>query len=56
MSNISPFKINTSKNLRDFCISLIDGRLKSSVINTSMKNDFKPPIINTSKKRVGGWV
>jgi hypothetical protein len=30
--------------------------LKSPIISTSMKNDFKPPRINTSKKHGGGGV
>ena len=54
MSYLSIFKINTSKNSCTFCISLISGHLKSSIINTSMIFDFKPSIINTSKKH-GGW-
>ena len=53
MSDLSPFKINTSENFRNFCISLICGRLKSPIINTSVNFDFKPSRINTSKKRVG---
>jgi len=53
MRSLSPFKINTSKNFRGFCIWFISGHLKSSIINTSKKIDFKPPRINTSKKRQG---
>ncbi len=53
-SNLSPFRINTSKNSCIFYISLISGQLKSSIINTSMKNDFKFFIITTSEK-TGGW-
>jgi hypothetical protein len=52
--HLSPFKINTSKNVCTFRISLISGHLKSLVINTSVNFDFKPPIINTSKKQGGG--
>ena len=54
MSNLSPFKINTYRNFCTFCISLIRGHLKSSIINTSVNFDFKLPIINTSKKKGGG--
>ena len=55
--HLSPFRINTSKNLCAFCISLISGRLKSPIMNTSMKNDSNSSIINTSKKPgVGGPV
>jgi hypothetical protein len=54
--HLSPFRISTSKNLCIFCISLIRGQLKSSIINTSKKNGSKLPRINTSKKRAGGWV
>jgi hypothetical protein len=53
-SNLSPFRINTSKNFCNLCISLISGRLKSSVINTSEKNHPKPSKINTSKKHGRG--
>jgi hypothetical protein len=52
--HLSPFRINTSKNLCTFCISLISGHLKSPIINTSKIFDFKPPIISTSKKTGGG--
>jgi len=51
---LSPFRINTSKKLCTFCISLICGHLKSPIINTSVNFDFKLPIINTSKKSGGG--
>jgi len=54
MSNLTPFKINTSKNSCAFRISLISGQLKSSIINTSVNFVFKLPIINTSKKTGGG--
>ena len=54
MSNLTPFKINTSRNFCTFCISLISGHLKSPIINTSANFDFKPPRINTSKKHGGG--
>jgi hypothetical protein len=54
MSNVTTFKINTSKNSCTFCISLIRGHLKSSIISTSVNFDFKPPIINTSEKTGGG--
>ena len=54
MSSLTPFRINTSKNFRVFCISLICGQLKSSTINTSVIFDSKPPTINTSTK-TGGW-
>lgn len=56
MCHLSPFKISTSKNSCAFCISLINGQLKSPVINTSKKNALKSPRIKTSKKQVGGWV
>jgi hypothetical protein len=52
--HLSPFRINTSKNLCAFCISLISGHLKSVIINTSVNFDLKPPRINTSKKQGGG--
>jgi hypothetical protein len=52
--NLSPFRINTSKKLCIFHISFISGHLKSSIINTSMKNASKSSIINTSKKHGGG--
>jgi hypothetical protein len=51
--HLSPFRINTSKNLCTFCISLIRGHLKSPIINTSIKTRSKSPRINTSEKRVG---
>jgi hypothetical protein len=54
MSNLNPFRINTSKNSCTFCISLISGHLKSSTINTSVNFDSKLPIINTSEKTGGG--
>ena len=53
-SHLSPFRINTSKNFRTFCISLISGHLKSPIINTSTIFDFKLPRINTSRKTGGG--
>jgi hypothetical protein len=56
MSSLTPFEINSSKNLRAFCISLISGHLKSPIINTSANFDFKLPRINTSKKMGGGPV
>ena len=54
MSSLTPFKINTSKNLCTFCISLISGHLKSPIINTSVNFHFKLPRINTSRKSGGG--
>jgi len=54
MSNLSLFRINTSKNFRAFCILLISGRLKSFIINTSANLDLKLSRINTSKKTGGG--
>jgi len=56
MSKLTPFKINTSRNFRDFCIPLICGKLKSTRINTSMIFDFKPSRINTSTKTGGRGV
>jgi len=56
MSNLTPFKINTSKNFRNFCISLISSDLKSPIINTSVNFDFKPSRINTSTKTGGRGV
>ena len=53
MPSLSLFRINTSKNFRHFCISLINGRLKSSIINTSVNFDFKLSRINTSTKTGG---
>jgi len=53
--HLSPCRINTSKNLCRFYISLISGHLKSPIINTSVNFDFKPSRINTSKKHGGGW-
>jgi len=53
-SDLSPFRINTSKNSCTFRISLISGQLKSPIINTSANSGFKLFIINTSKKH-GGW-
>jgi len=32
MSDLTPFKINTSKNFRAFCISLITGHLKQDYL------------------------
>jgi len=52
--HLSPFRINTSKILCTFCISLIYGHFKSPIINTSTKNDFMSPGINTSRKTGGG--
>ena len=54
MSNLTPFKINTSRNLCTFCISLIRSHLKPPIINTSVNFDFKLPRINTCKKTGGG--
>jgi hypothetical protein len=54
MSNLSPFKINTSKNSCTFYISPISGHLKSPIISTSRKNDRTSSRINTSKKTGGG--
>jgi hypothetical protein len=54
MSNLTSFRINTSKNLCTFCISLISGHLKSLTISTSVNFDAKPPRINTSTKHGGG--
>jgi hypothetical protein len=54
--HLSSFRINTSKNLCRFCISLNYRDLKSPTINTSMKNDFKFSRINTSTKTGGGGV
>jgi hypothetical protein len=53
-SDLSPFRINTSKNLRTFRIAHIRNDLKSPIINTSMKNEFKFPRSNTSEKSGGG--
>jgi hypothetical protein len=52
--HLSPCRINTSKNLCRFYISLISGHLKSPIINTSTIFDFKLPRINTSRKTGGG--
>jgi len=52
--HLSLFRINTSKNFCAFRISLISGRLKSPIINTSVNFDFKFSRINTSTK-TGGW-
>ena len=53
-SDLSPFRINTSKNSCTFRISLISRELKSFRINTSVNFDFKSSRINTSKKTGGG--
>jgi hypothetical protein len=52
--DLTSFRINTSKNLCTFCISLIGGQLKSPIINTSTNFDFKFSRINTSTKHGGG--
>jgi len=52
--HLSLFRINTSKNFCAFRISLISGRLKSPIINTSVNFDFKFSRINTSTKTGGG--
>ena len=52
--HLSPFRINTSKNSRTFCILLIRGQLNSPIINTSAKKRSKSPGINTSEKTGGG--
>jgi len=53
MSSLTHFRINTSKYFRVFCISLISGQLKSSVMNTSAIFDVNLPRINTSTKTGG---
>jgi hypothetical protein len=53
-SDLSPFRINTSKNFCAFCIAHIRNGLKLPIINTSKKNDFNSSRINTSEKQGGG--
>jgi hypothetical protein len=47
-SSTNSCRINTSKNISLFCISLISNHLKPTRINTSGNKDLKSPRINTS--------
>ena len=54
MGQLTPFRINTSKKSRHFCIAFIINDFKSTRINTSVIFRVNPSRINTSKK-TGGW-
>jgi len=53
MTPLTPFRINTSKKSRHFCIAFILNDFKSTRINTSAISRFNPSRINTSKKQGG---
>jgi hypothetical protein len=53
MSDLTPFKINTSKKTRHSRIAFIVNDFKPTRISTSTIFLFKPPRISTSKKTSG---